>query len=517
MNLAATMSLNAGAFSGPLNQVRASLGGVLGQLRNLGPAITLAGAAFAGFRTAQAAVREFMHAFDEGAGLAKLSRMTGESVKDLTILQRAFELAEVPAANVQGALVMLQKSLGGVNEQGQPTKVIFDQLGLSIHNLQQLSAPEQFARIGEKLRALPSAAQRTAAAMAIFGRSGAEMLAVLNDPDAMSDALRDASQLGAIYQRNAQVFARVGNTISSIKTQLATLWAGIAEGAAPLFNATLEWVRSLNLSQIGADIGRFLNAIPNAFRQGKLSEMLSLTLQVGFAKGINYFTAGMTAVVNNFGALFSAQMEVFRTIPDVLVGAAGAFGGAMLKALTKPLSYVQATFEKIFNPTDRTPIAEIARKIQEEGGPRFGFGFGSMTAGDIMKESQSQFGGGLGNMAKAISNYFTQMGSAFRGIAVTDITGAGELSKKLSEMIAGLIPETAELAAAAKQASGPGLAATAAGRIESDRLAKIGGFIGGAGGPALDYARRTAIATERMLGVIKHLTPGSPEITPAYA
>ena len=39
--------------------------------------------------------------------------------------------------------------------------------------------------------------------------------------------------------------------------------------------------------------------------------------------------------------------------------------------------------------------------------------------------------------------------------------------------------------------------------IEGDRLAKIGLFVGGAGGPALDYARRTAIGVEKLGGIIK--------------
>jgi hypothetical protein len=34
-------------------------------------------------------------------------------------------------------------------------------------------------------------------------------------------------------------------------------------------------------------------------------------------------------------------------------------------------------------------------------------------------------------------------------------------------------------------------------RREGDRLARVGGFIGGGGGPALDYHRRTAAATEK--------------------
>jgi hypothetical protein len=38
-----------------------------------------------------------------------------------------------------------------------------------------------------------------------------------------------------------------------------------------------------------------------------------------------------------------------------------------------------------------------------------------------------------------------------------------------------------------------------------DRLARVGGFIGGGGGPALDYHRRTAAATERTAAALQSL------------
>ena len=40
---------------------------------------------------------------------------------------------------------------------------------------------------------------------------------------------------------------------------------------------------------------------------------------------------------------------------------------------------------------------------------------------------------------------------------------------------------------------------------EGDRLARIGGFIGGGGGPALDFYRRTAAATEKTASGIQTL------------
>jgi hypothetical protein len=72
--------------------------------------------------------------------------------------------------------------------------------------------------------------------------------------------------------------------------------------------------------------------------------------------------------------------------------------------------------------------------------------------------------------------------------------------KKVSE--AGQVAEEGPRAPAADAAASAG---KGPGEIYADRLAKIGGFIGGAGGPAVDFARRTATATERLVADLRQL------------
>jgi hypothetical protein len=56
-------------------------------------------------------------------------------------------------------------------------------------------------------------------------------------------------------------------------------------------------------------------------------------------------------------------------------------------------------------------------------------------------------------------------------------------------------------------------------RGEGDRLARVGGFIGGGGGPALDYHRRTAAATEKAALTLQTLVQhwAGPNAAPAPA
>jgi hypothetical protein len=503
MNLAATMSLQAGSFLGPLQNVQGKLAGTIGSLAGLAKMVTGLGAAFGAFKSAEAIAENFFAVFEKGHALEKMHRITGESVQDLVVLQKAFSNAGVDSGDLQRQIVMLQKALGGVNEQGEPTKAIFAQLGLSIAQLQKLNAPAQFEALGAKLRDLPSAAQRTATAMAIFGRSGAEMLAVLDDPAAIKEAMKSASELGAIYQRNAKIFSQITILMASIKGKVSTLFAGIAEGAAPAFKAILEWVKKIDLVTVGQNIGQLLRAIPEAIEQGQIGELLNLTLQVGFAKATNLFIASMTAAIAGFGKLLIFAVSNLGSIADVLIGAAVQFGAALLNAFASPLTYFQAKMTQVgeqmvefFNPTlkARSFATIFAERMKE------GLSIGGMTTGEIGAAGRDQTARGMKGLQKPLVDLARQMAEMMKSFNVDDVAGAGPLAAALKALIDKLAPILTGGEGAKGGGGGPGLMATP--KLESDRLAKIGLFIGGPGGPALDYARRTARATEIMAGVL---------------
>src|SRR5689334_7265376 len=120
--LAYTMSLDNRGFTAPLLHSQSLVSGSVGKIA----------AAFAGLGVTLGAFKGIESVFSGIAGVAakgfdlkKLSAASGQSVHDLVILQKAFEETGVGAESVGQSIYMLQKALGGVNEQGQPTKQIF--------------------------------------------------------------------------------------------------------------------------------------------------------------------------------------------------------------------------------------------------------------------------------------------------------------------------------------------------------------------------------------------------------
>lgn len=82
--------------------------------------------------------------------------------------------------------------------------------------------------------------------------------------------------------------------------------------------------------------------------------------------------------------------------------------------------------------------------------------------------------------------------------------GAGGAGARLAALV-GQLHAIAARSRTATTAPGARIDAGAGRLGEGDRLARVGGFIGGGGGPALDYHRRTAAATEKAAQTLQTL------------
>lgn len=178
-----------------------------------------------------------------------MSAITGQSVSDLVTLRKAFKEAGLSPGSLQHNLVLLQKSLGGVNEEGLPTAFAFRQIGLSIDSLKDLSATDQINQIGGAISKLPTQAERTAKAMEIFGRGGAEMLVLFSNPKAIEEAKANVGGYAAIMERNAGLFTKITNTLEALSMKVKGFFIGFADKVGPSLLPLLEKLITIQLNR----------------------------------------------------------------------------------------------------------------------------------------------------------------------------------------------------------------------------------------------------------------------------
>ncbi|MGA3172497.1 MAG: hypothetical protein ABSE62_15955, partial [Chthoniobacteraceae bacterium] len=326
--LVATASLKTTGFENPLASARAGLSKLRETMSTLGAPLAALGAGFAAFKSAEGFAEGMRGMFDLGHELGAQARVTGESIKSLVVLRQAYKEAGLDAGSVTTSLVMMQRALGGVNEVGQPTKKIFEQLGLSMTQLKGMGAIEQFKAISKAISNLGDQASKTAAITAIFGRGGAEMEALLGNPDAIKEAAKAVGNMGDVMQRNADLFGKVSNGFENLQLVSQKFFAGMDEKVGPMLDEVLTKINSIDLSKLGEQVGTAVATLYNVFKGGAFGKLVSLSLQGGVASGLsllsdqNFWSGVWNLVKGTFDGLDVIVLEAFKPAMTALMATA---------------------------------------------------------------------------------------------------------------------------------------------------------------------------------------------------
>lgn len=167
----------------------AKIDGLLGNLKVVGPAAAAAGAALAYGMVKSVA--------DVADALGDLSERTGVAVEDLSRLQYVAQLSGSSAEAMNAAIIRLSQGIAN----GNPA---FEAMGVAVKNADGSlrSQSDVLKDVADKFATYRDGTAKTALAMQLFGKSGAEMVGVLNQGSAGIKELSDESD-------------RLGNTIST--------------------------------------------------------------------------------------------------------------------------------------------------------------------------------------------------------------------------------------------------------------------------------------------------------------
>lgn len=164
---------------GALKNINSNLGQLEGQFNRLSGVVS----GFAALAGATAFAGIIKGAVDSAAGLHDLSQQTGASVESLSTLKGAAKLAGVDLDQVGSGLTKLSKNmLEAANGSGDAAKV-FQALGISVKdaNGNLKSSDAVFLEFSKSLQTVSSGTEKAAAAQLVLGKSGAQLLPLMND------------------------------------------------------------------------------------------------------------------------------------------------------------------------------------------------------------------------------------------------------------------------------------------------------------------------------------------------
>lgn len=155
--------------------------------------------------TIGAAVTKFVElgkgALDSAVSIGKLAQETGASAGTLSVLVMAAHDVGISQDQMGQSLVRLSRNMENASNGSAQSQKAFQSLGISMSDIKSKNPADMFVEIGQKLQAMPDGATKSAIAMQLFGRSGAQLIPVLNEIGASGgfDELRQKAQSLGLY------------------------------------------------------------------------------------------------------------------------------------------------------------------------------------------------------------------------------------------------------------------------------------------------------------------------------
>lgn len=184
----------------------------------LDAAFKVAAAAFVSIGSAAAiAIKSAVDRADE---LSKTAQKIGVTTEALSALAYAAELADVDLGTLQGGLARLTKFQNEAASGTEKNVALFQALGIEFKNVDGTlrNTEEVFRDFAKVFQALPDGANKTALALDVFGKSGANLIPLLNGGAQGLDEMRDkAERLGIV------VSTETGKAAEEFNDQLTDL------------------------------------------------------------------------------------------------------------------------------------------------------------------------------------------------------------------------------------------------------------------------------------------------------
>lgn len=283
---------------------------------------------FGAIKAAAAALRNtfatFKGAVDMGSQISDVATRTGIAADQVVILQRAFENGGLSAESMGKSVNRMQRSLVEAG-QGMTTPIrALESLGISLDHIKDKSPSDQFDMIGKAIAAIQDPAQRSAAAMQIFGRSGAEMMTIFRDGDAIDVARAQLGSLPSIMMKVNETFDKTSDNLKAIGNKFKELAAGILSEVAPALELVTTLLSRIDAAAIGAKLARVfvggteaMKGFSDALAALKLGEF-TIAFKIAFAS----IKLQAAQTVNSIGANIRG---LFASIP-VFLEASGIMG-----------------------------------------------------------------------------------------------------------------------------------------------------------------------------------------------
>ncbi len=295
----------------------------------------LSGAAISAGRSLMA----FGQSTSEGIDvLSKLSRRLGLTYGQMAGLKLAGDLAGVGVETIATAATKADVAFISASNGSKEATAKFTSLGLSMAELQKLSPDQRFAAIADAIAKLPTAAERSAAAIKLFGKSGAELVPLFEEGAGAIKRATDQAKAFGLTLTNAQGLGveKMNDSFTSAFAAIQGLATQVVSNLAEPISRIIDDFTNFVAASGGVDIGA---SISNAMLDG------AIFVVEMFGVAANIFSQNVVDPLGSAAAALMAAFNVGSSVAQVFIGVA-QFLNAVVQAFLSVWNMAAAILAK---------------------------------------------------------------------------------------------------------------------------------------------------------------------------
>ncbi len=340
-----------------------SMQGVQGRVKNLRMAmsgLTKAFAAFGLILSAGALINMVKQSIDAADAFGKLEVQTGIAANTLQSYVNAGKLAGVEQETIEKGLKRLAQSMREADQGVKTYKDAFDALGISVRTTDGVMKTNEqiLAEIADRFSEMEDGATKAAIAMEIFGRSGSNLVNLLNEGSASLNEFN--FEVSDNFAQNAEFF---NDQMAGLGIKVAGFSSQMTDHLLPTLNNLVGMFS--NITENGADLTWLFESI-NAVIKTLASTVFTAVAGFRFLGStvVAVAKAAWKAARFDFGGAWEELQNGLATTRDQFAEDMKTFEGIWYGALEASEEYGSQTGDMLEKTFGEAMVAKINTFIE---------------------------------------------------------------------------------------------------------------------------------------------------------
>ena len=313
----------------------AGMGGLAGSFSMLAPLLSVGGLVAMTKKT-----------LDAGNEMFNLSQKTGVSVEALARFKKAASTSGTDVETVAKAITKLSKGMFEATQTGTgPTANALKTLGVSATDAtgKLRSADAVMLDIATKFKGMPDGAQKTALAMQLFGKSGAELVPMLNLGGEAIDKMK--VKMTTAFAEKADQYSDkltvLGGKVGALGADIAIVLLPVLDKMADGITAVVDWFNKLDPGIRNTIVAVSLFAISFGAIATIIGTVVGALGTIGTAVaglGAAFAGTGIAATIAGWlPAIIGATSGIVAALGGILTFVTGTLIPGLLAVVTGPV------------------------------------------------------------------------------------------------------------------------------------------------------------------------------------